>query len=90
MTPEQHIIYVEKMTKAIDKSVGEAIEKYVNGKIRAMDTKLSDYIVKDEAWKNISDPYIKLAQSVERTWKFFMYVGSGILVIMGIYGATSK
>lgn len=89
MTPEQHLTYVEEMTKAINSSVAEAIEKHVNGKIRGMDSKLSAYILKDEDWKKISEPYINLAISIERTWKFFVYVGSGILILLGLY-ATSK
>lgn len=44
MTPEQFATFL----KSNEKATGAAIEKFVNGKIRAIDTKLSEHIKRVE------------------------------------------
>ena len=67
--------------------IKETIKATVNGKIDKMDKKLdehyivdqetsrilTEYIKKDEAWKGIADPYIKLAANISGVWRFLVY-----------------
>ncbi len=81
-----------------------AVKETVNGKIDAMhnqlkdhtrideetNQKLIDYIREDTDWKKTADPYIKLAVNIAGTWKFAIYVLTGLLVVIGFYKIFPK
>jgi len=87
MNEKDQAKYVQQLTAIIDSSVASAIEKHVNGKIRALDSKITQYIIDDTKWKEDADPYIKLASHISGTWKFAVYFAGGILVLIALFKA---
>lgn len=77
--------YIRELTQIIDASVANAIEKHVNGKIRNLDIKLTEYIHDDTKWKEDADPYIKLASNISGTWKFAVYTAGGLITLFAIF-----
>ena len=81
MTDEQHQTYLKEMTDAIERSVAVSIEKTVNGKIRRLDEKLTQYIVDDTEWKEIATPIIKAGTNLTGAGKIMVYFFGGLATI---------
>lgn len=81
MSKNDHDIYIEEMKKELH----IALEFYVNGKIDKMSDKFDAYIINDEKWKAMADPYIRLAMNISGTWKFIVYVVVSVLSFLGLY-----
>lgn len=94
MSEEQHKIYLQEMTKAIEIT----IEKVVNGKIKIIDEKLNlftsetrgwrnrefnDYVKNDEEWKELALPVIKVGNSLYAVAKIAVYFFGGLATIAG-------
>lgn len=79
MTEEEHKIYLEEMKKTI----AESIELFVNGKIRKIDEKLTNYIQADNEWKVVATPIIKAGNSMYATGKLAVYFFGGLATIAG-------
>ena len=96
MTPEQFLEILKASNEQIHESVTTAIDKKVNGHIRALDKKIDDYIAidiawkeKDKEWKNQSQPAITLGSKVITFWdvvKWFLITGA---IIGGFFAAVN-
>ena len=87
MTPEQ----LEESRRIYIDVIKDAIKVTVNGKLDNLTTEFREhreetrnYIKQDMAWKSIADPYIKLAANISGVWKFLIYLGGGIITLLGV------
>ena len=86
---------VSEVIKKIEPAVEKSIEKYVNGKIRLLDQKVTTYIENDEKWKeehlkangklidivNLNTEYRLTTAGGVATLKFILgFVGVGTLI----------
>lgn len=81
---------IHKMEDKLDTAIHRGIETHVNGKIKAIDTKIDAYIKSDLEWKEDYTPYIKGLASVSDGGRilgkfviFFGAVGAAVLAIRG-------
>jgi hypothetical protein len=92
MTPEQ----LQQFIIANEKSTAEAIEKTVNGKIRAIhlilekqNEKIDSFHTKVEKHIQVVEPYITGVETVTRVGSFsakaLMWIGGFILTVGGAY-----
>lgn len=79
MTKEEHDVYIEE----VKKTIAESIELNVNGKIRRLDEKLTQYIEDDLAWKEIATPIIKAGNDLRGAGKLAVYFFGGLATIAG-------
>ena len=69
----------------IQEAVGVAIEKHVNGKIRVMDARLTEYIKDDLEWKEQAAPTIELGNNIRGFGKVFAYILGTAGVMFGVF-----
>ena len=85
---------LKKILGALDKSVADAIEKHVNGKIRNMDQKLDAYIEKDMVWKDkVVQPLVDAYSSANNVGTFLIWISKIVMAIGAIVAggfATGK
>lgn len=84
MSPEQFL----QLKTIIDAQIETSTEKHVNGKIRALDKKIDDYIAtdtawkkEDERWKENAQPTVDLGQDALGFGRVFKWIlGTGVAV----------
>lgn len=83
---------VEMVIHKIEPAVEKAVEKYVNGKIKALDYKIDEYIKHDLEWKSEITPQIEAVKEFRGFGKvtlgllgFFAAVGGFILLIINLF-----
>lgn len=95
MTPEQF----QQIQKGIEKQIKDGIEFHVNGKTRAMMTKLDEYIKDDTSWKEKDSEWKAEVKPYIESWKQFsgftatgatllkavMLIGGAAGVIWGLF-----
>ncbi len=75
---------LSKLIEAINKSTSATVETVVNGKIRHIDQKLTDYIHDDLKWKEEKvEPLIE-AHSTVKNLAIFLKWGAGVVVSIGV------
>lgn len=75
---------VEMVIHKIEPAIEKAVEKHVNGKIRAIDTKIDIYIKEDLEWKSKALPVIDSGTKVLN----FGTVGVGLLKFVTVFGVA--
>lgn len=73
-----------KMEDRIEKAVDKATEKYTNGRLKALDSKIDDYIKEDLEWKVKALPVIESGTKVLN----FGTVGVGLLKFITIFSVA--
>lgn len=86
---------LQKIIDTIDKVTDRAVEKYVNGKIRNLDEKVSkhidkfdEHLEKDDEFKKALAPVLEVWTTTTSLGKFIKYMASIIIafgVIVGVY-----
>lgn len=80
MTDEE----LKRLIEAINHSTVATIETTVNGKIRKIDEKLSDYIRTDLKWKEERvEPLIEAHQTIKNVGIFVKWM-AGIVIAVGV------
>ena len=75
---------LQKLIEAINRSTTLTVESVVNGKIKSIDTKLSDYINHDLKWKEEKvEPLIDAHKTVKNVATFLKWT-AGIIVSLGV------
>lgn len=84
---------VDDIMRRVDIVVEKSIEKYVNGKIRAIDTKIDTYIREDaefndrmksdtDQWRATADKSLEFVKNTTAFGKVFMYL-VGVFIAIG-------
>lgn len=76
----------KKQLEAIQKSVGEAVETHVNGKIRTLQSDFNNYVADDKLWKEENQPALDNMKNIRGAFKIFL----GFLGLLGLLGAAIK
>lgn len=79
MSEEQHKEYLQVMEKAIESN----IDKFVNGKIRKIDEKLTIFIADTLEWREVATPVIRAGNSLYAVGKIAVYFFGGLATIAG-------
>jgi len=82
MNEKQFAIFLEHN----DRSTKEAVEKHVNGKIRALDEKLDQHILSEQIFREEVKPLLQGAAGLQLLWKVFVAVGSLAVAWVAIKG----
>lgn len=78
---------VDDVIKRIEPAVEKSIEKYVNGKIRLLDQKITTYIDNDEKWKDEhSKANEKLIGIVNLNTEFRLQTTGGLVLVKFLLG----
>lgn len=83
MTPDQFTIFLKENERA----TGEAIEKFVNGKIKAIDTKLTEHIERVEPVIKAYEESELLNNTVGKYGERTIFLGK-IATSFGVIGAS--
>jgi hypothetical protein len=70
----------KQFLEANERATSEAIEKFVNGKIRVLDQKLTDHMENEEAFRQEIQPFLQGAQGLKVIRNFLYWVG-GLFVV---------
>ena len=81
MTPEQFQIFIKENERA----TGEAINKFVNGKIDIMNGKLDDHIVKHEKQMETIAPIIEAYKGTKVVGEIMKWISSVGLGAFGLW-----
>jgi hypothetical protein len=80
-----------QFTESMQKTIADSIESNVNGKIRGLDKRVSEYILADTLWKesdlqwkNRSQPSIDLGANLIAAAKVLGYIAGGAAAVFGI------
>lgn len=84
MTPEQFETLFERLREANDKQTEVSINRYVNGKVDKMNSKIDQYIKDDTDWKVSVSPSIEIMRSMQG----FASTGTGILKTIIMIGSA--
>lgn len=68
--------------KKMDKAIELSVKTHVNGKIKSLDEKLDQYIIKDNEWKELITPQIEAVKSVQNWGK----VSLGLITVLSTIG----
>lgn len=84
-TSDIPVVVLEQFKVEMKEHVEKAIEKHVNGGIRNIDTKLTNYIKEDTDWKNRAEPLVIAYEGSKWTFGFFTSVLKflGLMVPLG-------
>lgn len=93
MTPEQHEILIEEITR----HTADVVREVVNGKIDKIDVKMDllsgkyDQHAKDDAlWQETANPVIKLANNLSGSGKALIIFAGGLSIIIGLLLAIKQ
>ena len=75
---------VEMVIHKIESAIEKAVEKHVNGKIRALDYKIDEYIKHDLEWKEEITPQIQLVKDTQGFGKVSLYFLGFVSAIGGV------
>lgn len=83
---------VDMIMHKIEPTVEKSIEKHVNGKIRVLDAKITEYIKADELWKQEITPRIEIIKNVQGFGKVTLYflgfisaIGGAIILVINLF-----
>jgi len=81
---------VDDIIHRVDNSIGVAVEKHVNGKIRNLTAIVSDHIEHDKEWKNKADEKLEVITNIKGFGKVTAYIMGVVLAIATAWTAIKK
>ena len=75
---------VEMILHKMEEPIEKAVDKHVNGKIKALGIKIDDYIVSDLKWKEEITPQIQLVKDTQGFGKVSLYFIGFVSAIVGV------
>lgn len=79
---------VQEILKQMDRRIGESVKTHVNGTIAEIHTKLEEYIVEDNKWKERAEPWVKMAEDTSKGGRFIKRIIIGLLKFIVLLGAA--